>query len=92
MLSVSRRLSHAMLALRARLLAMAGPSESVLMVKIRSPHLLPFAQENSRSSEGLTVSMCGRKNGRLSAVMRTAAALNWTLKTLILIFTRKLAN
>ena len=61
MLSVSRRLSHPMLARSARLLAMAGPSESVLMVKVRSPHLFPFAQENSRSNEGLTVSMCGRK-------------------------------
>ena len=58
MLSVSRRLSLPMLAHRALLLAMAGPSESVLMVKVRSPHLLPFAQKNSRSSEGLTVSMC----------------------------------
>ena len=77
---------------RPGLLGMAGPSESVLMVKVRSPHLSPFAQENSRSSEGLTVSMCGQKNGRSSTVMRPAAALNLTLKTLILIFTRKLAN
>jgi hypothetical protein len=37
-----------------------------LMVKVQSPHLLPFAQENSRS----TVSMYGRKNGSLSAAIR----------------------
>ena len=28
------------------------------MVKVRSLHLLPFAQENSRSSEWLTLRMC----------------------------------
>jgi hypothetical protein len=92
MLSVSRRQSQPMLGHSARLLAMAGPSESVLMVKVRSLHLLLFAQENSRSSEGLTVSMCCRKNGRLSAVMGPAAARYLTQKTLSLIFTSVLAN
>ena len=53
MLPVSRHLSDPHRARRAELLAMAGTSESVLMAKVRSQHLLPFAQENSRSSEWL---------------------------------------
>ena len=91
MWSVSRHLSHPMRARRTESNAMAGPSESVLMAKVRRPHLLSFAQENSRSRDGLPLSMCGRKIGRLCADMRLAAALNLTPKILSLIFTNLLA-
>ena len=74
MSSVSRRLSHPLRARRTELNAMAGPSESVLMAKVRSPHLLPFAQENSRRRDGLPVSMCGPRIERLCATIRPAAA------------------
>ncbi len=69
-----------------------GAVQVRLMVKVRSPHLLPFEQENSRSIEALPVSMYSRKNGRLSAVIRPAAARYLTQKTLNLIFASKLAN
>ena len=45
----------------------------VLMAKVRSPHLLPFAQENSRRRGGLPLSMCGPRIGRLCAAIRLAA-------------------
>ena len=38
-----------------------------LMAKVRNPHLLALAQENSRSRDGLPVSMCGPMTGRLCA-------------------------
>ena len=67
MSSVSRRLSEPWLGRNAQLLVMEGACESVLMAKVQSPHLLPFAQENSRSRDGLPVSMCGPMTGRLCA-------------------------
>ncbi len=47
---------------------------------------------NGESSEGLTVSMCCRKNGRLSAAIRLATARYLTQKIFNLIFTSELAN
>ena len=37
---------------QSELLAMAGPAESVLMPKFRSPHLLPIAQEIQEAASG----------------------------------------
>ena len=51
-----------------------GGAESVLMAKVRSLHLLAFAQENSRRRDGLPVSMCGPRIERLCATIRPAAA------------------
>ena len=79
-------------AMLAELLAIAGPAESVLMPKVRSPHLLPIAQENSSSGEWLLASMCARRNGRSFADTRPAMALASMMKTLSLICTRKLAH
>ncbi len=43
----------------------AGPVRS--NAQSSKQHLLPIAQENSRSSDGLLPSMCGRTNGSSSA-------------------------
>jgi hypothetical protein len=49
-------------------LAMAGPSDSVLMHKFRTLHLLLFQRNNSRRVEWLLLRMCPIRKGRLSAI------------------------
>jgi hypothetical protein len=64
----------------AKSIAMEGQSKSVLMAKMRSQHLLPFALENSESTESLPATLrewklvhcyptnhCYLRNGRLDA-------------------------
>ncbi len=67
----------------------AGPVR--LMPKVRNPHLLPIEQENSRSSDGLLPSMCGRTNGSSSADTGPAFVLALTKKTFPLTSTSVLA-
>ncbi len=65
---------------QSELLLKAGPAESVLMQKVPSQHLLPIALENSKSSDGLLPSMCGRTNGSSSANTGPAFVLALTKK------------
>ena len=92
MLLSSSSLTEPCVIRQSELLAMAGPADSVRMPKVRSLHVLPFAQENSRSSEWLLKSMCCRRNGRAFADTRPAMALAWMMKILSMICTRKLAT
>jgi hypothetical protein len=76
---------------QSELLAMAGPAQSVRMQKVQNLHLLPIAQENSRSSDGLLPSMSGQKNGSSSADTGPAFVLALTMKTFPLTSTSVLA-
>jgi hypothetical protein len=61
LLSSQAEPGYGRLAADAALLAMAGLSESVLMRKFRTPHLLWYQRENSRRVELLLIQ---RRNGR----------------------------
>ncbi len=69
MLSLSSSQTEPCYGRLAALLAMAGPSESVLMGKFRILHLLLFQRRNSRRVEWLLLSMCPTRNGRLSCIL-----------------------